>query len=112
MLKDYGIWLLAVFARGVLVFLFNTGKGRLPKLFLEHGPRYCITAKKRNIVENGLLKSRRRAPPQENVKGSWYQMLEKAAQKAMSSKGDTTLLRDYLSGKEIKASEALILAKK
>ena len=25
-LKDYGIWLLAVFARGVMVFMFNTGK--------------------------------------------------------------------------------------
>ena len=29
-LKDYGIWLLAVFARGVMVFVFNTGKGRIP----------------------------------------------------------------------------------
>ena len=63
-------------------------------------------------MENGLLKSRRRPPPQDNVKGSWYQMLEKAAQQSLSSNGNRTLLRDYLSGKELKASEALCLTKR
>ena len=24
-MKDYGIWLMAVFARGIMVFMFNTG---------------------------------------------------------------------------------------
>lgn len=63
-------------------------------------------------MENGLLKSRRRAPPQDNVKGSFYQMVEKMAKDTLSSKGDRTFLRDYLSGKEIKASEALSLTKR
>ena len=63
-------------------------------------------------MENGLLKSRKQAPPQDNVKGSFYQSLEKMAKDTLSSKGDRTFLRDYLSGKEITASEALILTKK
>ena len=29
-MKDYGVWLMAVFARGVMVFMFNTGKIRMP----------------------------------------------------------------------------------
>ena len=77
-----------------------------PSLILD------ITVKKRNIVENGVLKSRRQAPPQENVKGSLYQMIDRMAQDTLSSKGDRIFLRDYLGGKELKASEALILTKK
>ena len=72
----------------------------------------CITVKKRNIVENGLLKSRRQAPPQDNVKGSLYQMIDRMAQDTISSKGDRTFLRDYFGDKELKTSEALVLSKK
>ena len=82
------------------------------KWFLKYWHILCITVKKSNIVENGYLKSRKQAPPQDNVKGSYYQMLEKMARKTLASKGDRVFLRDYLNGKEIKASEALVLTKK
>ena len=69
--------------------------------------------KKRNIVlTNGHIKSRRQAPPQDDVKGSFYQMLEKGAQNTLAAKGDMILLRDYLGGKEIKTSGALTMVKK
>ena len=68
--------------------------------------------KRQNRVENGILKSRKQAPPEDKVKGSLYQMVEKRTMERISSGGDWTFLRDGLSGKELKASEALSLAKR
>ena len=108
-LKDYGIWLLAVIARGLLVFGFNTGKYEISAGYFSN---LLLPVKRRNIVDNGILKSRKSAPPQQNVKGSWYQMLEKSVQETLSSHGDRLFMRDYLRGQELKASEALRMAKK
>ena len=71
-----------------------------------------FTVKRQNRVENGILKSRKHAPPEDRVKGSLYQMVERRAKERISSNGDWTFLRDGLNGEELKASEALSLAKR
>ena len=68
--------------------------------------------KRQNRVENGILKSRKKAPPEDRIKGSLYQMIEKKTTARISSNGDWTYLRDGLTGEVLKASEALSLAKR
>ena len=68
--------------------------------------------KRQNRIENGILKSRKKAPPEDRIKGSLYQMIEKKTTERISSNGDWTYLRDGLTGEVLKASEALSLAKR
>ena len=70
------------------------------------------TVKRQNLVENGILKSRKKAPPEHRINGSLYQMIEKKTMQRISSYGNWTYLRDGLTGEELKASEALSLAKR
>ena len=74
---------------------------------------YAIfTVKRQNRVENGILKSRNEAPPEDKVVGSLYQMIEKKTTKTIESNGDWIFMRDGLNDEELKAQDALSVAKR
>ena len=68
--------------------------------------------KRQNLVENGILRSRKKVLPEDRIKVSLYQMIEKNTRARISSNGDWTYLREGLTGKELKASDALSQAKR
>ena len=66
--------------------------------------------KRQNRVENGILKPRNMAPPEDKVVGSLYQMIEKKTRETIESNGDWIFMRDGLNDEELKAQEALSMA--
>ena len=68
--------------------------------------------KLQNVIENGHLKPRKKNPVFPRVKGSLYQEYERLIQQGLDKRGDWVFLRDGLTGKELKVSEYVSLAKR
>ena len=71
-----------------------------------------FTVKRQNRVVNGILQPRNEAPPEDKVVGSLYQMIEKKTRETIESNGDWIFMRDGLNDEELKAQEALSMAKR
>ena len=87
---------------------------RSSTIFIFAKPFFLLffPVKVRDFNHNGYLRSKRSLLPFEKVEGSLYQMIERESARKLASKGDWVLLRDGLTLHELKASEALSLAKK
>ena len=110
--KDYGVWLILKIFLKVSIFSFNTRELSCVVLARSCNLRRPFSVKRQNLVENGILKSRRKGQPEDRVRGSLYKMVEKMTKERISSIGDWTFLKDGLTGEELKASEALSMAKR